>query len=192
MNPDELGWSLELPLAETGYFKAKAYAVDPRGWQLWPDGPDVGISVHPDKFRTSNILYCAFTRLFGKEPTLNASDKTDSNALATLDEKSVTAIPPSGKLRDLAASLPHIIERLGCRIIQLLPVNPTPTTYARFGRFGSPYAALDLTAIDPALIVFDKGTTGDDQFRELTYAAHRLGATVFLDIVINHTGWGST
>src|SRR2546423_13549357 len=26
----EQGWSLELPLAEAGYFKAKAYLVDPR------------------------------------------------------------------------------------------------------------------------------------------------------------------
>src|SRR4029453_701068 len=100
-------------------------------------------------------------------------------------------LPPSGKLRDLIQCLPHIIDVLGCRILHLLPVNPTPTTYARFGRFGSPYAALDLTAVDPALVVFDKRTTGVDQFRELTYATHQLGARVILDIVINHTGWGS-
>ena len=76
--------------------------------------------------------------------------------------------------------MPHIIDTLGCRILHLLPVNPTPTTYARFGRFGSPYAALDLTAIDPALVEFDKRTTGIDQFRELTYATHlRGGATCF-------------
>jgi predicted glycogen debranching enzyme len=73
----------------------------------------------------------------------------------------------------------------------LLPVHPTPTTYARFGRFGSPYAVLDVTAIDPALIEFDKRTTGVDQFCEFTHAAHSLGARVFLDIVINHTGWGA-
>ena len=34
-------------------------------------------------------------------------------------------------------------------------------------------------------------TTGIDQFCELTSAAHALGARVFLDIVINHTGWGA-
>ncbi|HEY5344915.1 MAG TPA: amylo-alpha-1,6-glucosidase, partial [Verrucomicrobiae bacterium] len=82
--------------------------------------------------------------------------------------------------------------KLGCRVIHLLPVHPTPTTYARFGRFGSPYAALDLTAVDPALVEFDKRATGIDQFCELTYAAHSLGARVFIDIVINHTGWGSS
>ncbi len=101
-------------------------------------------------------------------------------------------MPPSGKFRDLARQLPFIVNQLGCRIIHLLPVHPTPTTYARFGRFGSPYAALDLTAVDPALVEFDKRTTGIDQFCELTYAAHSLGARVFIDIVINHTGWGST
>ena len=48
-----------------------------------------------------------------------------------------------------------------------------------------------MTAIDPALVEFDHRTTGIDQFCELTSAAHSLGARVFLDIVINHTGWGS-
>jgi starch synthase (maltosyl-transferring) len=189
----EEGWSLEMPLVEVGYFKAKAYLVDPRGWQHWPDGPDVGVSIHPDCYRTANILYCAFPRMFGA--TRNASS-TDMDALKktvqTLEDTGYNVIPPSGKLRELTELLPHIFNALGCRILHLLPVNPTPTTYARFGRYGSPYAALDLTAIDPALVVFDKRTTGIDQFRELTYATHLLGGRVFLDIVINHTGWGST
>src|SRR5258706_3677537 len=101
-------------------------------------------------------------------------------------------LPPSENFRDLTGQLPFIVNKLGCRIIHLLPVHPTPTTYARFGRFGSPYAALDLTAVDPALVEFDKRTTGIDQFCELTCTAHSLGARVFIDIVINHTGWGST
>jgi predicted glycogen debranching enzyme len=197
MNRDERGWSVELPLAEVGYFKAKAYAVDARGWQHWPEGPDIGISVHPDKYRTANMLYCAFTRLFGKlperkgSPVQKESGKSNAAPEGTVDEAGSAVIPPSGKLRDLAQQLPHIIDRLGCRILHLLPVHPTPTTYARFGPFGSPYAALDLTAIDPALVDFDQCTTGIDQFRELTYTAHLHGAAVFLDIVINHTGWGS-
>ena len=181
-----------MPLAEVGYFKAKAYLVDPRGWQHWPDGPDVGISVHPDRYRTANILYCAFPRMFGEtKAAVSTRDEKLAQALAPLDKAGYTVIPPSGKLRDLTEQLPHIFDTLGCRILHLLPVNPTPTTYARFGRFGSPYAALDLTAIDPALVVFDKRTTGMDQFRELTYQTHLHGGRVFLDIVINHTGWGS-
>ena len=186
-------WQIELPLVEAGFFKAKAYLLDPKGWQHWPDGPDVGISVHPNFARTANTIYCAFTRLFGA--TKNSSSPRDKKLevqLQQLDGKNFTVIPPSGKFRDLARQLPHIVQTLGCRIIHLLPVHPTPTTYARFGRFGSPYAALDVTAIDPALIEFDKRTTGVDQFCEFTHAAHLLGARVFLDIVINHTGWSAT
>ena len=185
-------WEIELPLAEVGFFKAKSYLLDPKGWQHWPEGPDVGISVHPDFCRTANTIYCAFTRLFGPTRTAAVVVKPKLNLeLNPLDSQGYTVIPPSGKLRDLARQLPHIVQTLGCRILHLLPVHPTPTTYARFGRFGSPYAALDLTAIDPALVEFDQRTTGIDQFCELTYAAHALGARVFLDIVINHTGWGA-
>jgi predicted glycogen debranching enzyme len=185
-------WEIELPLAEVGFFKAKPYLLDAKGWQHWPDGPDVGISVHPDFCRTANTIYCAFTRLFGA--TRGAATAVDPQLhfqLTPLDSQGYTVIPPSGKLRDLTRQLPHITQTLGCRILHLLPVHPTPTTYARFGRFGSPYAALDLTAIDPALAEFDHRTTAIDQFCELTTAAHALGARVFLDIVINHTGWGA-
>ncbi len=185
-------WEIELPLAEVGYFKAKPYLADEKKWQHWPDGPDAGISVHPDFARTANTIYCAFTRLFGASKNLPlARDEKLEAQLKSLDAKNFTVIPASGTLRDLKAQLPHIVHTLGCRFLHLLPIHPTPTTYARFGRYGSPYAALDLTAIDPALVEFDKRSTGVDQFCELAYAAHSLGARVFLDIVINHTGWGS-
>src|ERR1700677_1898387 len=185
-------WELELPLAETGYFKAKPYLLDSNRWQHWPDGPDLGLSVHPDFARTANTIYCAFTRLFGTTKNLASTrDEKLEAQLKSLDGKNFTVIPPSGTLRDLKKQLSHIVQTLGCRILHLLPIHPTPATFARFARFGSPYAALDLTAIAPALVEFDKRTTGIDQFCELTCAAHSLGARVFLDIVINHTGWGS-
>ena len=187
------GWEIELPLAEVGFFKAKAYLLDEKNWQHWPEGPDAGVNVHPNFARTANTIYCAFTRLFGAAKNLSSTrDEKLEAQIKSLDGKNFTVIPPSGRLRDLARRLPHIIHTLGCRIVQLLPVQPVPTTFARFGRFGSPYASLDLTAIDPALVEFDRRTTGVDQFCELTHAAHSLGARVFLDIVINHTGWGST
>jgi starch synthase (maltosyl-transferring) len=186
------GWSLELPLAEVGFFKAKAYLLDDKGWQHWPEGADVGVSVHPNDYRTANTIYCAFPRLFG--PTRN-SLSTQNPKLETqiqqIEQFGFAILPPSGKLRDLVQCLPHIIDVLGCRILHLLPIHPTPTTFARFGRFGSPYAALDFMAVDPSLVVFDKRTTGIDQFRELTYATHLRGGRVIIDIVINHTGWGS-
>jgi predicted glycogen debranching enzyme len=187
------GWEIELPVAEVGYFKAKAYLLDEKKWQHWPDGPDIGISVHPNFARSANTIYCAFTRLFGATKIFaSTADEKFEAQLKALDGKNFTAIPPSGTFRDLEKQLPNIATKLGCRILHLLPLHPTPTTYARFGRFGSPYAALDLTAVDPALVEFDKRATGIDQFCELTYAAHSLGMRVFIDIVINHTGWGST
>jgi len=187
------GWGIDLPLTEVGYFRAKTYALDSRGWQHWPDGPDTGINVQPAGCRTANIIYCAFTRMFGPaREGAGAHSPAFEDRLRALDQQGYTVIPPSGRFRDLIQAVPHIFDTLGCRILHLLPVNPTPTTYARFGRFGSPYACQDLTAIDPALVEFDKRTTGVDQFRELAYAVHSRGGRLFLDMVINHTGWGST
>ncbi len=192
MRRDGRKWVLELPLTEPGYFKAKAYLIDSQGWQHWPEGGDLGISVHPDGYRTANTIYCAFTRMFGPTRTaLSTQNEKQAEQFKQLDAEGYTVIPPSGTFRDLIEQLPHIIDTLGCRILHLLPVNPTPTTFARYGRFGSPYASLDLTGIDPALVEFDRRTTGVDQFRELTYATHAKGARVFVDIVVNHTGWGS-
>ncbi|MEY2466505.1 MAG: hypothetical protein QOD03_1026, partial [Verrucomicrobiota bacterium] len=192
MCADDDGWSLELPLAEAGYFQAKAYLLDEKKWQHWPDGADFGISVHPNAYRTANTIYCAFPRLFGSTKTaVSTKNERLETQIKQIEQHGFSIIPPSGKLRDLISSLPQIIDGLGCRILHLLPIHPTPTTYARFGQFGSPYAALDFTAIDPALVVFDKRTTGIDQFRELTYATHLRGGRVIIDIVINHTGWGA-
>src|SRR3954468_4508582 len=186
------GWELELTVTEVGYFQAKAFFIDAKGRQHWPWGPNVGITVHPDAYRTGNTIYCAFPRMFGATKALRTTiDEQRESELKKLDRVGYTVIPPSGKLRDLAGELPHITQTLGCRILHLLPVSPTPTTYARFGRYGSPYAVQDLTGIDPALVEFDKRTTGIEQFEELVYAAHLQGARVFLDLVINHTGWGS-
>lgn len=186
-------WGVSLALTEVGFFRAKAYAIDPAGRQHWPPGPDFGVSVQPDAYRTANTIYCAFPRMFGPTaPLASTVNEELEHVLTSLDRDGFTVIPASGKLRDLARALPHIIDTLGCRILHLLPVNPTPTTNARFGRFGSPYACQDFLAIDPALVEFDKRTTGVDQFRELTYETHLRGGRVFLDVVANHTGWGST
>src|ERR1700744_6228220 len=63
MQKTDDGWQVELPLGEVGYFKAKAYLLDEKKWQHWPDGSDIGISVHPNFARTANTIYCAFPRL---------------------------------------------------------------------------------------------------------------------------------
>jgi glycogen debranching enzyme/glycosidase len=183
------GWALDLVLTEPGFFRAKAYCVDPEGFQHWPEGEDFGLSIHPDRLRTANTIYCAFPRMFGGAAARQKPDLAE--AIHTLDLAGYAVIPPSGRLRDLAAAVPHIMDRLGSRILHLLPVGPVPTTFARMGRFGSPYAQLDLTAIDPALVDFDQRTTAAEQFQELTAAVHQRHGQVFLDILVNHTGWGS-
>lgn len=189
----ETEWSIEIPLTDVGFYRAKPYFVDASGRQVWPEGADAGISVHPDAYRCGNTIYCAFPRMFGPNKTERQTEGSPGPAeIQRLDKLGYVVIPPSGKLRDLRAEIPHIIDTLGCRIVHLLPVGPTPTTYARFGRFGSPYACLDLTGIDPALVEFDKKTNGPAQFSELTHAIHGRGGRVMLDMVINHTGWGSS
>jgi len=183
------GWQLNLALTEPGFFSAKAYCVDAEGRQHWPEGENVCLSIHPDRLRTANTIYCAFPRMFGGAAGQQRPDLAE--AVQALDTSGYSVIPPSGRLRDLTAAVPHIFDRLGSRILHLLPVGPVPTTYARMGRFGSPYAQLDLTAIDPALVDFDRRTTAEEQFRELTAAVHQRQGQVFLDILVNHTGWGS-
>jgi predicted glycogen debranching enzyme len=186
-------WAVELPLTDVGFYRSKAYLLDSQGRQVWPEGPDAGISVHPNSYRTANTIYCAFPRMFGPTKTASATiNETFEKKLNALDDQGYVVIPPSGKLRDLMRELPHIMETLGCRILHLLPVGPTPTSFARFGRFGSPYACLDLSGIDLGLVEFDKMTNGVGQFEELTREVHRRNGRVVLDIVINHTGWGST
>jgi starch synthase (maltosyl-transferring) len=184
-------FALELPLLETGHFLAKAYCRDDSGRQYWPEGRDLSIAVHPDRLRSGNIIYCAFPRALGEAPAEGALDKDAARVVRELDQRNWSVIPPSATLRSLTRSLPHIFDQLGCRILHLLPIGPVPTTYARMGRFGSPYAQLDLTAIDPALVEFDKRTTAVQQFRELTDGVHLRDGLVLLDIVLNHTGWGS-
>jgi predicted glycogen debranching enzyme len=185
-------WTIELPLTDVGFYSAKPYVLDPQGRQFWPDGPDAGVSVHPNIYRTANAIYCAFPRMFGaSKSAVSTANAPMEKELNKLDDKGYVVIPPSGTLRDLIKELPHIMDTLGCRILHLLPIGPTPTTFARMGRFGSPYACLDLTGVDPALVEFDKRANGVEQFCELTCAVHRRGGRVLLDMVINHTGWGS-
>jgi predicted glycogen debranching enzyme len=186
-------WSIFLACTEVGFFRAKAYVVDPVGNQHWPDGSDLGISVLPDSLRSGNTIYCAFPRMFGEQRFCQrTADPILEAEYGRMEGEGITVIPKSGTLREVAAQLDHIIGNLGCRILHLLPIGPVPTVTAKMGRFGSPYAIQDLTAIDPALIDFDKRTTGIEQFCELADGVHLRGGQLFLDIVINHTGWHST
>jgi len=182
---------LILPLCEVGHFEAKCFFL-PEGDMLpkWPGGANTVINVEPADTCCANIVYNAFVRQFGP----NKSDGNylmDDQNIQSLDRKGYTVIPPSGTFRDLIRELDFIIGELGCRFIQLLPINPAPTTFARMGRFGSPYAALSFTAVDPALAVFDSKVTPLEQFVELADAVHERNAKIIIDLAINHTGWAA-
>lgn len=180
-------------LNQVGHFEGKCFFL-PEGSPdpIWSEGENTAINVEPAGSCCANIIYNAFVRQFGP----GKAGKSDLGAgeqakIRALDEKGYTVIPPSGTFRDLIAELDFILDELGCRIIMLLPINPTPTTYGRMGRFGSPYASLGFTAVDPALARFDPAATPLEQFIELADAIHFKDARLFIDIAVNHTGWAA-
>jgi predicted glycogen debranching enzyme len=190
---DELTYRATIPLCEVGHFEAKCFflkegVADP----LWPEGSNTIINVEPAGTCCANIIYNAFVRQFGpNQGGQGFAGPDEEKWIQNLDAKGYAVIPPSGTFRNLIRQLDFIIGELGCRIIQLLPINPTPTTYARMGRFGSPFAALGFTAVDPALADFDTRATPLEQFIELLDAVHERSGKIFIDIAINHTGWGA-
>ena len=185
-------FEIKVPLCEVGHFEAKCFFL-PKGKvrPVWPEGPNVAINVEPADTCCANIIYNAFVRQFGPNKSGDFFRNMNEDLIRNLDKNGYTVIPPSGTFRDLIHKLDFIIGEMGCRIIQLLPIHPTPTTYARMGRFGSPYAALSFTAVDSALAEFDTRATPLEQFIELVDAIHERKGKIFIDIAINHTGWAA-
>ncbi|MBL7115176.1 MAG: glycogen debranching enzyme N-terminal domain-containing protein [Kiritimatiellae bacterium] len=181
-----------LPVLEPGCFKAKSFFL-PAGQSepLWPAGDNARIKVEPEAYAGGNSLYTAFVRQFHTDGRQKLTAE-QVHAVNTLEKDGYHVIPQSGTFRNLIKELDFITGTLRCRIIQLLPIHPTPTTYARMGRYGSPFAVIDFMDVDPALAEFDRQTTPLQQFIELVDAVHARGARLFLDIPINHTGWAST
>ena len=190
---DDHCFQITLPLLDVGHFEAKAFFLE-QGTEkpIWPTGPNTGINVEPADTCCANIIYNAFVRQFGPNKNGSFETKNHLSLLQELDNAGYTVIPPSGTFRSLIRHLDFIFERLGCRIIQLIPIHPTPTTYARMGRFGSPYAALNFTEVDPALAEFDPQATPLEQFIELVDAVHARNGRILLDVAINHTGWAAS
>ncbi|MBW2437143.1 MAG: glycogen debranching enzyme N-terminal domain-containing protein, partial [Deltaproteobacteria bacterium] len=190
---DDRRFTVSLPLCEAGHFEAKCYFLKKgQVHPTWPPGTNAAVNVEAADACCANIIYNAFVRQFGPNKAgrqmLNPADAT---CVESLDSNGYTVIPPSGTFRDLIGNLDFIIGELGCRLLMLLPIHPTPTTYARMGRFGSPYAALSFTEVDPALAEFDPHATPLEQFIELVDAVHQRNAKILIDIAINHTGWAA-
>ncbi len=190
---DETTFAVRLPLTQTGHFQAKCFFLS-RDMQVpvWPPGENTVINVEPAGTCCANIIYNAFVRQFGPNRAGIPEQPELESCIEILDGKGYTVIPESGKFRDLKDQVGFIFGRLGCRALHLLPIHPTPTTYARMGRFGSPYAALDFTDVDPALAVFDPAATPLEQFFELADAVHAESGYLILDIAVNHTGWAAS
>ncbi len=191
---DPQSFKVTLPLCESGHFEAKCFFLqENEKIPSWPQGPNTVINVDSADACCANIIYNAFVRQFGPNVADSKSLTTAGREIiGELDETGYTVIPPSGTFRDLINKLDFILGELGCRILMLLPIHPTPTTYGRMGRFGSPYAALSFTAVDPALAQFDPLATPLEQFIELVDAVHQRNARIFIDIAINHTGWAAS
>jgi starch synthase (maltosyl-transferring) len=186
-------FNLRLPLTDIGHFKAKAMFIpEDRQDPIWIPGPNITINVEPADTCCGNVIYNAFVRQFGPNKEGGFFRQNHSDAVQLLDKAGYAAIPPSGTFRDLIRELDFIIGHLGCRFVQLLPIHPTPTTYGRMGRFGSPYAALSFTKVDPSLAEFDSTATPLEQFIELVQAIHARNAKLLMDIAINHTGWAAS
>ncbi|MEI7899935.1 MAG: amylo-alpha-1,6-glucosidase [bacterium] len=186
-------FSVHLPLTQVGLFAGKAcFFAHRSNVPEWPEGDNLRMKVEPAHTACANTLYSAFVRQFGH--ALQHNPRTDAirDKERELDQLGYTVIPPSGTFRNLIGRLDHIMGALGFRIVQLLPVHPAPATYARMGRYGSAFAALDFLSVDPALAEFDTRATPLDQFRELVTAVHSRAGYLFMDLPANHTGWAAT
>ncbi len=186
---DSKHYEIVLPMCEVGMFEFKAYFLQEsigRSW--WPRGENSRVKVESAITYANNTIYNAFVRQFGqhKRPT-----PAQQQVIDELDKSNWTVIPPSGTFRDVSKKLDFIQKELGFRILQFLPIHPTPTTYARMGRYGSPFAPLDFMDADAGMAEFDQRTTPLEQFRELIGEVHCRGGLVVMDLPIDHTGWAS-
>jgi starch synthase (maltosyl-transferring) len=186
-------FQVTLALTETGHAQAKCFFLeDGKTDPEWPEGPNTVLNIGSAHTCCANIIYNAFVRQFGPNKAGHAAPHADEQHwIRELDSTGYTVIPKSGTFRDLIGELDFIFGTLGCRFLHLLPIHPTPTTYARMGRFGSPYAALSFTAVDPAQAQFDPTATPLEQFIELVDAVHAHQAHILIDIAPNHTGWAA-
>jgi glycosidase len=99
-------------------------------------------------------------------------------ARSALYEVFVQDFSPSGDFRGVIDGLDRI-QRTGADVVWLMPIHPIGAVN-RKGVLGSPYAARDYRAINPAY-----GTAED--FRALVEAVHGRGMKLILDWVPDHT-----
>ncbi len=114
----------------------------------------------------------------GQAPALAAAPDTSWVARSALYEVFVRDFSPSGNFRGVIEGLDRI-QSSGADVVWLMPIHPIGALN-RKGSLGSPYAARDYRAINPAY-----GNPAD--FRALVRAVHARGMRLILDWVPNHT-----
>ena len=128
-------FQLTLGLCEVGHFEAKGFFLrEGETNPVWPGGENIAVNVEPTDTCCANIIYNAFVRQFGPNKAGDRSLQLEEQSIKALDRSGYTVIPPSGTFRDLINELNFIVEELGCRVIQLLPIHPTPTIYRPHGK----------------------------------------------------------
>jgi predicted glycogen debranching enzyme len=176
---------------QPGYYEFKAH-LNTGDSIYWPSGHNAFVSVHPLKWWGGNTIYTAFPRQFGPYKALESARHVNTpGAAEALGREGFAVIPPSGTFADLEKELPFLFHELGVRILHLLPVQETPTNYARMGLYGSPYAAADMRSVNHAYCVFRTDRTPDEHFQEFCAQVHAYGGEVLLDIAVKHLGWSS-
>ena len=86
----------------------------------------------------------------------------------------------SGTWRDWLAELPRL-QALGCNLLHLLPLTQMDSS-------GSPYAARNFFAIDPAYLDPNDARPAHEQFAEFANATRAHGLGLCMDLVLNHAG----
>ena len=110
--------------------------------------------------------------------TLGPAPDTTWVARSVLYEVFVQDFSPAGTLRGVMDGLDRI-QSVGANVVWLMPIHPIGVV-GRKGSLGSPYAAKDYRAINPAY-----GTPED--FRALVKAVHARNMKLILDWVPDHT-----
>jgi glycosidase len=114
----------------------------------------------------------------GQAPAPATAPDTSWVARSALYEVFVQDFSPAGNFRGVIDGLDRI-QSSGADVVWLMPIHPIGTLN-RKGSLGSPYAARDYRAINPAY-----GNAGD--FRALVRAIHARRMKVILDWVPDHT-----
>ena len=128
--------------------------------------------------KTYGVLMQQYLIAAGLGLTLGPAPDTSWVARSVLYEVFVQDFSPAGTLRGVTAGLDRI-QAVGANVVWLMPIYPIGVVN-RKGSLGSPYAARDYRAINPAY-----GTAED--LRTLVKEVHARGMKLILDWVPNHT-----